>query len=58
MYQAIDTVGQKSGTAKSTRSTFMRGRRKDDIVVAGIAVLLGVLFFVQLAWVVLNRSHG
>ena len=58
MYQAIDTVGQKSGTAKNARSSFMRGRRKDDIVVAGIAVLLGVLFFVQLAWVVLNRSHG
>lgn len=55
MYQATDSAARKAGTA---RSSFRRGRRKDDAVVAVIAVLLGVLFFVQLAWVILNRTHA
>ncbi len=56
MYQAINNVHRKTGTANNGRWSFLRGRRKDDVVVAGIAVLLGVLFLVQLAWI-LQRTH-
>ena len=56
MYQAISTVPRKTATANRGRWSFLRGRRKDDVAVAGIAVLLGVLFFVQLAWI-LHRHH-
>jgi hypothetical protein len=55
MYQATNGVARKAGTA---RPSFRRGRRKDDASVAAIAVLLGVLFFAQLAWVILNRTHA
>jgi hypothetical protein len=48
MYQAINNVFRKAGTANSGgRSSLLRGRRKDDFIVAGIAVFLGVLFIVQ-----------
>jgi hypothetical protein len=57
MYQAINNVFRKAETANRGRSSLLRGRRKDDVVVAGIAVLLGVLFFVQLAWVIAYRTH-
>jgi hypothetical protein len=56
MHQAINNVVRKAGTAGSARPPFLRGRRKDDVAVAVIAVLLVVLFFVQLGWVILNRS--
>ena len=58
MNQAINNVFRKTGTAPTARPSFLRGRRKDDAIVAGIAVLLGVLFVVQLVWVVLNRTHA
>jgi len=53
---AINDVHRKTGTASRGRWSFLRGRRKDDVTVAGIAVLLVVLFFVQLAWI-LHRTH-
>lgn len=58
MYRAINNVFRRAGTANGGRSSLLRGRRKDDFVVAGIAVFLGVLFVVQLVWVVLNRTHA
>ena len=68
MSQAINSVFRKATTlsggngarpaAPPARPSFLRGRRKDDIAVAAIVVLLGVLFFVQLGWVILNRTHA
>lgn len=59
MSQAINSVVRKAPRpmAAPDRWSFLRGRRKDDITVAAIAVLLGVLFFVQLGWVLVNRTH-
>jgi len=41
MYQAVGTILRALGA-----------KRKDDVTVIGIAALLILLFFVQLAWVI------
>jgi len=71
VYKAIDTALQKSasifaGNSKSGASAahgltaafaMVRGRRKEDLMVIAIGVLLALLFFAQLGWLILNRSH-